>query len=126
MAINWKKEREEKLKKIHKSMEGLGKGLYSPQVEVNVTPWINTWELTGMMLERQEEIIRLLEDIKILLEGKKPIQAKKNGAVNARIKKKIDSADYNTLRGMCKSLGLTANGKKDELKKRLYKHYKIR
>ena len=41
-------------------------------------------------------------------------------------KKKIDEADYNALRALCKVVGLKASGKKDELKKKLYKHYKLK
>ena len=42
MSKNWKSEREKKMKKINKSIESIGKGLYRPQVEVNIAPWVNT------------------------------------------------------------------------------------
>jgi hypothetical protein len=127
MTKNWKSERERKLKKIIKSLDNVGNGLYKAQVEVKMNPWRNTWELTGMMMERQEEIISLLGDIKVLLErSSRPEQKKKAGPDKSRMKKKIDSANYNDIRKMCKSVGITASGKKDELKNKLYKHYKLR
>ena len=127
MTRNWKSEREKKLKEIIKALDGVGKGLFKAQVEMKITPWENTWELTDMMMERQEEIIKLLGDIKKLLEkANPPAKKKRAGPDKRKLKKKIDSANYNDIRKMCKSVGLKASGKKEELKKGLYKHYKIR
>ncbi len=139
MANKLKTEREKKTKKIFISLDELGKGLHRDQVDVKLVPWRNTWEMTSMMMERQEQIIDLLEDIKTLLQKqsgetvKRKAPAKKKTSPQKaasdkkrKLKQKVDGADYNTLRKMCKTEGLKASGKKDELKKQLYKQFKLR
>jgi len=185
MSKNWKADRERKLKNLVKALDDLGDGLYEAQVDMKLVPWRNTWETTSMMMERQEEIIDLLVDIKALLQKMSGGRAKTVAPKKAKTapkkakaapkkakaapkkakaapkkakaapkkakaapkkakaapkkakaaapkgrgkisKKKIDEADYNTLRALCKAVGLKASGKKVELKKKLYKHYKLK
>lgn len=139
MVKDYAKDREKKMKKINKEIGSIGEGLYKPQRDVKIAPWKGSWEIAEMMLERQEETIALLIEIRDLLKNdgeasqkkapgkttKKtpPKTTKKTSRKNAGILKKVENADFNTLRSMCKDAGIKAVGKKDELKKKLIKHY---
>ena len=61
--------RKKRIEDIKKSLDGVGEGLFKPQIEVKLTPWKGTWELLEMMIEGQEEMISLLTEIRDLLKG---------------------------------------------------------